>query len=166
MNNPYGKNLGDRDPMDVLESTVDRLAALTVGLSDERVAAPISPGKWSMHEIVAHLADLELVTSARCRWILFQDNPTLIGYDQDPWIDGWRREEESFPETFHRFRVLRKAQLRLFRKCSEADLERTATHQDLGPITLGLLRSLVAGHDLNHLQQLEAVYGQGKPANG
>ncbi len=165
MNNPYAKNLGDGDPMRVLASTVDRLAKLTAGMSAERLAAPIAPGKWSIHEIVAHLADLELVTSARCRWILFEDNPTLIGYEQDPWIDGWRREEEPFPETLQRLRVLRQAQLRLFRKCSEAELERTATHQDLGPITLGLLRSLVAGHDLNHLQKLGLTHGQSKSAN-
>ena len=159
MNNPYGDCLGDRDPMSVLDTTVDRLAALTAGLSAERLAAPIAPGKWCIHEIVAHLADLELVTSARCRWILFQDNPTLIGYEQDPWIDGWRREREPFPETFQRLRVLRQAQLRLLRNCSEAELERTAEHQDHGPITLGFLRSVVAGHDLHHLQQLGAAYG-------
>ena len=154
MNNPYGKYLGERDPMSVLETTVDRIAELTAGLSMEQLDAPIAPGKWSIHETVAHLADLELVTSARCRWILFEDNPKLIGYDQDPWVNGWRREEEPFAETFQRLRVLRQSQLRLFRKCSEAELERVATHQDHGAITLGFLRSLVAGHDLNHLQQL------------
>ncbi|MEO8128471.1 MAG: DinB family protein [Bryobacteraceae bacterium] len=157
MNNPYAKNLGDRDPLSVLETTVDRIGELTAGLSTEQLNAPIAPGKWSIHEIVAHLADLELVTSARCRWILFEDNPKLIGYDQDPWVNGWRREEESFAETFQRLRILRNAQLRMFRKCSVADLERPATHGDLGPINLGLLRSLVAGHDLNHLTQLEKL---------
>jgi len=157
MNNPYAKNLGDRDPMSVLETTVDRIGELTAGLSTEQLNAPIAPGKWSIHETVAHLADLELVTSARCRWILFEDNPTLIGYEQDPWVTGWRREEETFPETFQRLRVLRNAQIRMFRKCSAADLERPATHGNLGPINLGLLRSLVAGHDLNHLQQLEKL---------
>ena len=155
MNNPYGKYLGGRDPMSVLASTVDRIAELTAGFRAERLTAPIAPGKWSIHETVAHLADLELVTSARCRWILFEDNPTLIGYDQDPWVNGWRREEEPFPETFQRLRVLRQSQLRLFRNCSEAELERTAMHQDHGAITLGFLRSLVAGHDLNHLRQME-----------
>lgn len=155
MNNPYGKYLGDLDPMSVLAATAHRITELTAGLSGERIVAPIAPGKWSIHEIVAHLTDLELVTSARCRWILFQDNPTLIGYDQDSWVNGWRREEEPFTETFERFRVLRQSQLRLFRQCSEAELERTATHQDHGPITLSCLRSLVAGHDLNHLRQLE-----------
>jgi hypothetical protein len=155
MNNPYGKYLGERDPMSVLESTVDRITALTKELTPEELAAPLPSRTWSTHDIVAHLADLELVTSARCRWILFEENPKLIGYDQDPWINGWRREEEPFEETLHRLRVLRNSQLRLFRKCSEADLARKATHQDHGEITLGFLRSLVAGHDMNHLLQLE-----------
>jgi hypothetical protein len=155
MNNPYGEYLGDRAPMSILETTVDQIAALTKGMTAEQLATPTAPGKWSIHEIVAHLADLELVTSARCRWILFEDNPTLIGYDQDPWIEGWRREKEPFPETLQRLRILRNAQLRLFRHCSPAELERTGNHADHGEITLDFLRSLVAGHDLNHLLQLE-----------
>lgn len=155
MNNPYEKTLGGRDPISVLETTVERIIQLTEGMSPEELAAPIAPGKWSIHETVAHLADLELVTSARCRWILFEDNPTLIGYDQDPWVDGWRREQEPFEDTLHRFRVMREAQLRLFRNCTEAQLARTGMHQDHGKITLAFLRTLVAGHDVNHLLQLE-----------
>jgi hypothetical protein len=158
MNNPYASYLGDREPIGVLAATVDRIAALTSGLSVEQLAVPTAPGKWSVHEIVAHLADLDLVTSARCRWTLFEDNPTLIGYDQDPWIAGWRREKEPFPETLERFRVLRQSLLRLLRNCSPQDFSRPATHTDHGAITLGFFPSLVAGHDLNHLQQLERFF--------
>jgi len=155
--NPYGKYLGDQDPMSVLSTTVDRITELIGGMSAAELAEPLAPGKWSIHETIAHLADLEMVTSTRCRWILFEDKPPLLSYNQDPWVDGWRREEEPFGETLARLRVLRNAQLRLFRKCSEADLARVGTHSELGEVSVGFLRSLVAGHDLNHLLQLESV---------
>src|SRR4051812_12910268 len=157
MNNPYGSFLGDRDALSVLEATAARITELTNGLSAEQLKAPLAPGKWSIHEVVAHLADNELITCARSRWILNEDKPTLFGYDQDPWIKGWHREEEPFAETLERFRVLRNSQVRLLRKCSDADLARTGKHTERGEISLGWLRDLVAGHDLNHLAQLEQV---------
>jgi hypothetical protein len=153
--NPYGKFLGDRNPLSVLETTVDRIAALTRDLPPEQLEAPIAPGKWSVHQIVAHLADNELATCVRSRWILNEEKPMLIGYDQDLWMKGWQREEEPFDETFARFRVLRNSQLRLLRKCSEADLARTGIHAERGEISIAWLRDLVAGHDINHLLQLE-----------
>jgi hypothetical protein len=153
--NPYGKYLGDRDALSILETTVDRIAALTRDQPPGRLEEPLAPGKWSVHQVIAHLADNELATCARSRWILNEENPTLIGYDQDLWMKGWMREEEPFDDTFARFRVLRNSQLRLLRSCSEADLARTGTHSERGEISIAWLRDLVAGHDINHLLQLE-----------
>src|SRR4051794_23268836 len=104
-NTPYSKYLGDQDALGVLEMTMDRIAALTRDLPPGRLEEPLAPGKWSAHQVVAHLADNELVTWARSRWMLNEENPTLIGYDQDLWMKGWEREEEPFDETFARFRV-------------------------------------------------------------
>src|SRR6185295_6353552 len=98
--NPYGKYLGDKDPLSILETTVDRIAALTKELTPEQLEAPLGPGKWSVHQVVAHLADNELATCARSRWMLNEEHPTLAGYDQDLWMKGWQREGEPFDETF------------------------------------------------------------------
>src|SRR5437867_271478 len=131
--NPYRKYIEGKDPITVLTATPQRLRELATGLSGSQLQDHPVPGKWSIHEIVAHLADCELMFSARCRFILYEENKPLIGFDQDRLMAGWRREQEPFEDTLERFRVMRKAQLRLFRAASPADLERTAPHEEYGP---------------------------------
>src|SRR5437667_1520857 len=109
--NPCQKLIEGKDPMAVLAATPKRLAELAAGLSGSQLQAHPVEGKWSIHEIVAHLADCEMVFSARCRWILYEENKRLVGFDQDAWVAGWRREQEPFEATLDRFRVLRSAQV-------------------------------------------------------
>ena len=157
MNNPYAKFVDGKDPLAVVESTLPRVQAVIAALSADRIAQPIAPGKWTVHEIIAHLADCELVFQARCRWMMFEDNPTLISFDQDPWLTGWRREREPFAATLERYRVLRESTIRMFRAASGADLAKPGKHGQLGAMSSQGVMEVMAGHDLNHLGQLEAV---------
>src|SRR4030088_267068 len=100
--NPYGSFLGNAEPMGVLSTTVIRLVDLTAGLTGSKLTEHPVPGKWSVHQSIAHLADVEMVMGVRCRWILFEPEPQLIGFDQDPWVTGWAREQEPFDSTMER----------------------------------------------------------------
>src|SRR5262249_9336388 len=155
--NPYQDRIAGKDPMTILESTPARLSELAAGLSGAQLLQRPAPDKWSMHEIVAHLADCELMFSSRCRFILYEENKPLIGFDQDAFIAGWRREQEPFEDTVERFRTLRKAQVRLFKAASPADLARTAMHAEYGPESALEYMQKAAGHDLHHLEQLERL---------
>ena len=157
--NPYAEFLGDKEPYFVLRSTAERIQELTSGLSPEQLEAIPVPGKWSIHQIVAHLADVELVFQTRARMIMFQNNPTLIGFDQEPWVLGWMRENEPWADTFERFCVLRKAILRLFLNAEGHDLERYGTHNERGIQTIADYVEMLAGHDINHLRQIERLCG-------
>lgn len=157
--NPYAKYLGDKEPYFVLRSTSERIGELTAGLTPEQLAAQPEPGKWSVHQIVAHLADVELVFQTRCRMIMFQDRPTLVSFDQDPWVLGWEREKEPWAETYERFSVLRRSILRLFLNAEGHDLQRYGVHSERGPQSINDYVELMAGHDINHLQQIEQVRG-------
>ncbi|HUS06542.1 MAG TPA: DinB family protein [Bryobacteraceae bacterium] len=152
--NPYAAYLGDAEPMAVLSDTVRKLVELTAGLSKDQLAGHPLEGKWSIHESIAHLADVEMVMGARCRWILFEPEPRLIGFDQDAWVMGWAREQEPIDSTLERFRVLREANLRLFHVASPEDLRRTGIHAERGSQTVLDYIALLAGHDINHLQQI------------
>lgn len=154
---PYAEFLGDRDPYPVLETTPGRIAELCHGLSDAQIMARPEPGKWSIHLIVAHLADCELMFQVRVRLILFENEPFLASFDQDTWSNGWERENEPFAETMERFRVLRISTLRLFRSTPDEDLKRTGTHPERGVQQAGDFRFLAAGHDINHLGQIESA---------
>lgn len=157
--NPYAEFLGDQEPYFVLRSTADRIQELTAGLTAQQLATPPEPGKWSIHQMVAHLADCELIFQTRARMIMFQNNPTLVSFDQEPWVLGWMRENEPWDETLLRFRVLRNSILRLFLNAEAHDLERYGTHTERGVQTIADYVDLLAGHDINHLRQIERARG-------
>ncbi len=152
--NPYQSFIEGKEPMKVLASTHSRIVSLTEGLTPRQLSKRVSEDKWSIYEIVGHLADVEIVHSGRCRWILFEDNPVLPAFDQAAWTEGWLREKESFKETLERFRVLRQSQMRLFRNLRPGEFRRAGTHSERGTEQLELYILKSAGHDLNHLRQI------------
>lgn len=158
--NPYATWLRNRDPLVVANSTPARIAALIRGLTSRQLARRPAPDKWSIREIVQHLADTEMVMGCRARWIAFEDQPTLVPFDQNKWAVGWAGEKEPFADTFERFRLLRRSQVRLFRNASKQAFERTGYHPERGVVTLRVQLETLAGHDLNHLAQIERLAAQ------
>lgn len=149
--------LGDREPLGVLRDTVDALPRAIAGLSPEQLRRPERPGKWSIVQIVQHLADSEIVGSWRFRLILAQDRPALTGYDQDAWAERLRYEDADPAEAVAVFTMLRRANLRLLERASPDDLARAGVHAERGEESIAHLRRLYAGHDLLHLRQIERV---------
>src|SRR5215216_2174906 len=79
--------LGDREPVAVLREMPSALRRAIDGLSPHQLRQPERPGKWSIAQILQHLADSEVVWAWRMRLILAQDRPQLTGYDQDLWAE-------------------------------------------------------------------------------
>ncbi len=158
--NPYAKYLGTRNPLVVATATPRKILSVIRGLRPRQLAKQPAPGKWSIQEIISHLAETETVMICRARWIAFEDHPTLVPFDQEKWAAGRRREREPLAETLERFRLLRRSQLRLFRRASKQDLARTGFHPERGEVTLQEQLETLAGHDLNHLAQIERLAAQ------
>lgn len=158
--NPYAKFLGNRDPLEVAANTPARIGALIRGLSPRQLARRPAPGKWSIREIISHLTETEMVMCCRARWIAFEENPPLVPFDQEKWAKGWVREKEPLGETLERFRLLRRSQVRLFRGASRKDFSRTGFHPERGVVTLRVQLETLAGHDLNHLEQIQRLAAQ------
>lgn len=155
--NPYAKFLGRRDPLVVAAGTPAKIASLIRGLTPRELARSPAPGKWSIQEIISHLADTEMVMSCRARWIAFEDHPRLVPFDQEKWAAGRVREKEPLAETLERFRLLRRSQLRLFRHAARKDFRRAGFHPERGVVTLRVQLETLAGHDLNHLAQIQRL---------
>ena len=160
--NPYAKYLGNRNPLIVATATPGKIASLIRGLTPRQLAKQPAPGKWSIQEIISHLAETEMVMTCRARWIAFEDHPTLVPFDQEKWAAGRKREKEPLAETIERFRLLRRSHLRLFRRASKKDLQRSGFHPERGVVTLQVQLETLAGHDLNHLAQIERLATQHK----
>ena len=158
--NPYAKFLEDRDPLVIAAATPGKIVSLIRGLASKQLTKRPAPGKWSIQEIISHLADTEMVMGCRARWIAFEDHPTLVPFDQEKWATGRAREKETLAETLERFRLLRRSQARLFRHASKKDFRRTGFHPERGVVTLRVQLETLAGHDLNHLEQIQRLAAQ------
>jgi hypothetical protein len=149
--------LGDRDPMIVLRETPTALRRAIEGMPPATLRTPEKPGKWSVAQVIQHLADSDLVWGWRVRLILAQDRPTITGYDQDLWADRLHYAESEPDEALATFDVLRRANLRLIERASLQDLKRVGVHSERGEESIEHLRLLYAGHDLLHLQQIARI---------
>jgi hypothetical protein len=148
------KLLGDRDPLEVLGQTASTLADIVRTHPATVLRTRPFEGKWTPGEVIGHLADSEWVYGYRLRLILCQDNPTILGMDQDLWVAGQRHNEREPSELLEMFRTMRRFNLALWRRVSPADLQRTGQHNERGPESLGVMLRMLAGHDLSHLDQL------------
>jgi hypothetical protein len=133
------------------------LATVLTGVFGEEEDFTPAPGKWSIRQIVAHLADAELVGAHRFRQVIAEDNPTLVAFDQDAWtrnLDYARRKPKQSLETFRRIRA---ENYELLKELPESAFERSGNHTENGPMTLGRLLEGYAGHAETHARQLQEI---------
>jgi hypothetical protein len=149
------KLLGTQEPLASLERTARRVRDVAARLGPGGLSHRWAPDKWSGAQILAHLTDAELAVGFRIRQILSEDSHRIQTLDQDKWA---ARYEGVDPELALRaFSTFREWNLALLRQLGPADLAREAYHPDRGAETLQTIVLLLAGHDLNHLQQLESL---------
>jgi hypothetical protein len=149
--------LGDRDPLNVLRATLSELPKAVAGLSAKELRQPERPGKWSIGQVLQHLADCEVVWAWRMRLILAQERPPITGFDQDRWADRLHYDEEEPSDALDLFSALRRANLRLLERATPEDLKRAGVHIERGEESVEHLRRLYAGHDLLHLRQIARI---------
>ena len=149
--------LGDRKPIEVLQDTPAALQTAMGGLSTQQLATPEMTGKWSMRQVVRHLADSELVWGYRLRLVLAQERPPLTGYDQDRWAERLHYDEADTSDALEQFAVLRRGNLKLLHRATPDDLKRVGVHAERGEESVERMIGLYAGHDLLHLRQLDRI---------
>jgi hypothetical protein len=149
--------LGSRDPFEVLRGTPTALRHAVSGLTPEQLSRAEAPGKWSVREVVQHLADAELVGAFRFRMVLAHDAPSLPGYDQDAWAERLNYREADCEAALGDFASLRGANLRLLGRATPVDLERVMVHSERGNESLQYMIRMYAGHDLVHLRQIARI---------
>jgi uncharacterized damage-inducible protein DinB len=155
--NPYASYLGSRNALETIERTPARLASLIATIGEKRVNEAPAPGKWSARDIVAHLADCEIVFTFRLRQTLAQDNPTIQPFDQEKWAATYAAYDASL--ALYAFSSLRQWNLALLRSLTPEAFQRKMTHPERGEMTFQTVLETIGGHDLNHIGQLERIAG-------
>jgi DinB superfamily len=151
-----------KNPLRVQQSTPQRLATLIKGLDKKRLALPPAPGKWSIAEILAHLADTELVAGWRMRLVLGQNGTPIQAFDQDVWASTFNYRRRDPKTSLQTFKALRESNLTLLKAVSKNLWENYGMHQERGKESIGHMVRMFAGHDLNHLRQVEQIASQSR----
>lgn len=149
--------LGSRDPLQVLAETPDALRRGIAGMSDLQLSTPEAPGKWSARQMLAHLADSELVGAFRFRMILAQDRPGIPAYDQDAWAGHLHYDQADVTAVLDTFAALRRANVLVLERATPEERQRVGIHAERGAESLHFLTQIYAGHDLRHLLQLTRI---------
>ena len=155
-------HIDGKDPLKVQKSTAKKLDKLTKRLGKKEIRRRPAPGKWSIAEILAHLADAEVVGSWRIRQILGADGAPIQAYDQNVWAETFRYEDRDPRESLRLFRVLRENNLLLLKSVPRKLWENHGMHAERGKETIAQIVRMFAGHDLNHLQQIEKIAKPGR----
>jgi uncharacterized damage-inducible protein DinB len=151
-----------KNPLRLQQAAPKKLAALTRRLDKKQLIRRPAPGKWSIAEILAHLADAELVIGWRMRLILGSNGTPIGAFDQDVWADTFKYSRRDPKTSLETFRVLRENNLRLLKSVPKSLWQNYGMHQERGQETVDHIVRMMAGHDLNHLAQIEKIVSESR----
>lgn len=154
--NPYARFLGDVPAWEVIEETAGKLKFLIERLGSGVEDMP-APGKWSARQIICHLADCEIVFAYRLRQALTQEHHVIQPFDQDRWATMY--DACDTPTALAVFSTVRDWNVRLISGMTPEHLGKKLTHPERGEMHVAVVVETMAGHDLNHIAQIEAIAG-------
>ena len=149
-----------KDAVKVQRATAGKLKKLVRGLSAKQLKWRPEPAKWSIAEIVAHLADTEIVASWRMRSVIGENGITIQPFDQDAWASAFQYNKRDAKRSMEIFRLLRENNLALLREIPRETWDNYGMHLERGKETIAHLTRMFAGHDINHILQIERIVKQ------
>jgi hypothetical protein len=160
--NPYASFLGDRNPLEVIEQTPSVLSGLALQLIPASMEWRPAPGKWNAREILCHLADSEIAFAFRFRQTLAEDQHVIQPFDQERWAGMYG--SLGARSALNAFSALREWNLALIGSTTPEAMSKPVTHPERGDMTFRVIIETMAGHDINHLAQLDRIVAGFAPA--
>jgi DinB superfamily len=146
-----------KDPLRSQQAAPGKFSALLKGKTGKQLTRRPSPDKWSVAEIVAHLADAELAIAWRLRQVLSNNAIPIQAYDQDLWARTFNYARRDPRQSLANFRALREANVALLKSVPRKLWDNYGVHAERGNESVNHVVKMVAGHDLNHLKQVERI---------
>lgn len=153
----------DQNPVKVQAAAAKKLERLVKGVPASKLKKRPAPGKWSVAEIAAHMADVEIAVGYRVRMILGAPGTPIQAFNQDDWVTSGHYEKRDTRKCLEQFRVLREANLTLYKSLTPEQWKHHGMHAERGEESVELIVRMIAGHDLNHIQQIERILASKKP---
>ena len=150
-------NTQGQDPVKVQSTTTKKLTRLIKGVPAAKLRKRPAPEKWSVAEILAHLADVEIVVGWRMRSILGAPGTPVQAYDQNAWVTAGHYEKRDPRKSLEQHRVVREANLALLKSLSPDQWKHYGQHAERGQESIEHIVRMIAGHDVNHIHQIERI---------
>jgi hypothetical protein len=149
--------LGGQDPLKIQTATPKKIERLIKGVPASKLRKKPAPGKWSVGEILAHLADCEIVTGWRVRQILGAPGTPIQAFDQDSWAAAGHYEKRDPRKSFEQFATAREGNVVLLKSLTPEQWKQHGMHAERGVETIERILQMMAGHDINHVAQIEKM---------
>lgn len=150
-------NVEGKQPLAIQAATAKRLGRLIKGVPASRLRKRPAAETWSASEILAHLGDAEIVIGFRMRLILGAPGTPIAAYDQNSWVTSGHYDQRDPRKSLEQFRVVREANLALLKSLTPEQWKHYGLHSERGQETIEHVVRMTAGHDINHLQQIERI---------
>jgi hypothetical protein len=150
-------HVAGQNPLKIQAATPRKLQRLISRATASKLRKRPAPGKWSIAEIVAHLADAEIVGAWRMRLILGAPGSPVTAFDQDSWVTALHYDKRDPRKALEQFRVVRETNLALLKSLTPEQWKHHCLHSERGEETIEHIVRMFAGHDLNHIAQIERI---------
>jgi hypothetical protein len=150
-------NLDGQEPLKVQATTAKKIDKLLKGVPAAKLRKRPEPAKWSVTEIVAHLADTEIVGGFRMRMILGAPGTPISAFNQDAWAVAGHYDKRDVRKSLEQFRAIREANLALLKTLTPEQWKHHGMHSERGEETIEHIVRMFAGHDVNHMKQIESI---------
>jgi uncharacterized damage-inducible protein DinB len=152
------------DAIKILSTTNKKLSRLIRGISPAKLRKRSEPDKWSITEILAHMSDVEIAVGWRMRFILGAPGTPVQAYDQNAWVKAGHYEKRDPKKSIETQRVVREANLALLKSLSPEQWKHFGLHAERGQESIQHMVNMLAGHDINHILQIERIVEAKKQA--
>jgi hypothetical protein len=151
------ENLEGQEPLKVQAATAKKIEKLLKRVPPAKLRKRPAPDKWSITEIVTHLADTEMVGGYRMRMILATPGTPIAAFDQDVWVTSGHYDKRDARKSLEHFRALREANLALLKTLTPEQWKHHGIHAERGQESIEHMVRMFAGHDINHTKQIERI---------
>jgi len=156
------KMIEGKDPFKTQSATPKKLESLLKSAPSRKLWKRSAPDKWSVAEILAHLADTEIVVGWRIRSILAAPGTPIQAFDQDAWAAAGNYAKRDPQKSIEQFRAVRHANLALYKSLGPDQWKHFGVHAERGEENLTRILHMMAGHDVNHISQIEKILAKKK----
>jgi hypothetical protein len=155
--NRMQKHIEGKSPLKLQAEAAKKIERLLKRVPPAKLRKRPAPGKWSIAEIIAHMADTEIVGGFRMRFILGAPGTPIQGFDQDVWVEALHYNKRDPRKALEQFRVLRETNLAMLKSLTPEQWKHHGIHSERGEESIETIVRMFAGHDINHIQQIERI---------